>query len=453
MLTYEEFRADLERQKQEDARRIQEERAAAEQAWLAEQRGQTQMVAPNQQQQLMEADVARINRERGMQPLSSLVSPQQISIQRPSETIPMREAFNPARYGFEGEQLRMPEGENPDRRINPQEYFKKGGEYWGAVPQSVILSQQPKSATPTQSQPNYQQEMIDSLMGGVIGPGGRLDEEATARNRMLGTKMMQELAKTKSGAAKEASEAMKREAEINELNSRAEKNRRGEGGKDPEKVALYKMYQSMPDGADKDAFGRMIGAEGKDAKGKALPSPAVTKLAGMADAVESTERAVQGFKPEYGGKLVLGRLSNTIGKLAGDDTGQVQWWQDFDTAQNQARHALFGSALTATEKAAWEEISINPRMDSREIQKNLARRQQLEANAASKLARAYAAGGYNKDQIRELLGASADYLETPAAPAGGTKAKGGNHGPIVRTVRLKNGKTGIEYADGTRVTQ
>lgn len=246
---------------------------------------------------------------------------------------------------------------------------------------------------------------------------------------------------------------MKQQAEIERLQSETEKNRRGEGGKDPEKVALYKMYQGMPDGADKDAFGRMIGAEGKDAKGKALPSPAVTKLAGMADAVESTERAVQGFKPEYGGKLVLGRLSNTIGKLAGDDTGQVQWWQDFDTAQNQARHALFGSALTATEKAAWEEISINPRMDSREIQKNLARRQQLEANAASKLARAYAAGGYNKDQIGELLGASADYLETPAAPAGGTKAKGGNHGPIVRTVRLKNGKTGIEYADGTRVTQ
>lgn len=246
---------------------------------------------------------------------------------------------------------------------------------------------------------------------------------------------------------------MKQTAEIKKLEAETQKLGRGEGGKDPEKVALYKMYQSMPDGADKDAFGRMIGAEGKDAKGKALPSPAVTKLAGMADAVESTERAVQGFKPEYGGKLVLGRLSNTIGKLAGDDTGQVQWWQDFDTAQNQARHALFGSALTATEKAAWEEISINPRMESREIQKNLARRQQLEANAASKLARAYAAGGYNKDQIRELLGASADYLETPAAPAGGTKAKGGNHGPIVRTVRLKNGKTGIEYADGTRVTQ
>jgi hypothetical protein len=75
MMVYEDWKADLERQKQEDARRIAEQRAAEEQAWLDEQQRQRatppqtlaalvpSQVAPVSQQQLMEADVNRINRE------------------------------------------------------------------------------------------------------------------------------------------------------------------------------------------------------------------------------------------------------------------------------------------------------------------------------------------------------------------------------------------------------
>ena len=158
-----------------------------------------------------------------------------------------------------------------------------------------------------------------------------------------------------------------------------------------------------------------IKLEGEKAKmGKALPSPAVTSLSAAGAAVEDTSRSKRTFKDEYGGKTIMGRLSNTIGKLVGDDTGQVQWWQDYDSAQNLARNALFGSALTNTEKEAWEMIAVNPRMDADEIKKNIDRKQALEARAASKLGRAYAAGGYSKDQIKELLGDAAVYLESGA---------------------------------------
>ena len=51
-----------------------------------------------------------------------------------------------------------------------------------------------------------------------------------------------------------------------------------------------------------------------------------------------------------------------------------------------------------------------------EIRKNLLRRQAIEERAASKLARAYAAGGYSQAQIKELLGTSAGVLDTPAPP-------------------------------------
>ena len=154
--------------------------------------------------------------------------------------------------------------------------------------------------------------------------------------------------------------------------------------------------------------------EEKAKMGKALPSPAVTSLSAAGAAVEDTSRSKRTFKDEYGGKTIMGRLSNTIGKLVGDDTGQVQWWQDYDSAQNLARNALFGSALTNTEKEAWEMIAVNPRMDADEIKKNIDRKQALEARAASKLGRAYAAGGYSKDQIKELLGDAAVYLESGA---------------------------------------
>ena len=154
--------------------------------------------------------------------------------------------------------------------------------------------------------------------------------------------------------------------------------------------------------------------EEKAKMGKALPSSAVTSLSAAGAAVEDTSRSKRTFKDEYGGKTIMGRLSNTIGKLVGDDTGQVQWWQDYDSAQNLARNALFGSALTNTEKEAWEMIAVNPRMDADEIKKNIDRKQALEARAASKLGRAYAAGGYSKDQIKELLGDAAVYLESGA---------------------------------------
>lgn len=151
--------------------------------------------------------------------------------------------------------------------------------------------------------------------------------------------------------------------------------------------------------------------------GRGLPGPAITKLAGAGAAVENTQRLTGTFKPEYGGKTLLGDMSNTIGRVFGDETGQAQWWQDMDQLQNQTRHELFGSALTATELKAWEKTSITPRMDPEQIKQNLKRRQEIEARAASKLARAYEAGGYNKQQIGELLGTAAEYLQDPAPPA------------------------------------
>ena len=170
-------------------------------------------------------------------------------------------------------------------------------------------------------------------------------------------------------------------------------------------------YRMKPDGTMEPIAG------GPADIGKALPQPAVRELSAAGTAVEDTRRLVGSFKDEFGGKTILGDTSNTMGRVFGDSTGQTQWWQDMDALQNRTRHELFGSALTKTELAAWEKTSVTPRMDAKQIRDNLQRRVEIEARAASKLSRAYETAGYNKQQIRELLGSAAEYLERAAPPA------------------------------------
>lgn len=168
---------------------------------------------------------------------------------------------------------------------------------------------------------------------------------------------------------------------------------------------------------------KLAADKAKLAMGKALPSSGVKELANAGESVEGTKRLRDTFKTDYGGKTILGGMSNTLGRIFGDETGQAQWWQDMEQLQNQTRHDLFGSALTKTELDAWNKTSVNPRMHPNEIAKNLQRRQEIEARAASKLARSYRAAGYNESQIREILGDAAEYLDAPAEKPGGGPAR------------------------------
>ena len=171
----------------------------------------------------------------------------------------------------------------------------------------------------------------------------------------------------------------------------------------------------------------------KDKVQKALPNPAVEKLSAAGQALENTNRQVATFKDEYGGHTIAGDMSNTAGRILGDDSGQAQWWQDFEASANQTRHALFGSALTQTELAAWTKTTITPRMNSDEIRKNLTRRKSIEISAAQKLARGYTALGYSPDAIAEFIGPeAASFVDSPSAPAR-------------KVMTIKSGKDAGEY--------
>lgn len=183
--------------------------------------------------------------------------------------------------------------------------------------------------------------------------------------------------------------------------------------------------------------GQKIGnAPPKPATEKALPGPLQKQLTEAAELSDATERFTTSFKDEFGGKTVIGGLGNTYGRIMGDDTGQSQWWQDYELHQSQIRNKLFGSALTAPEIAAWEKSAINPRMDAKQIRENLARREKLERTALERLMKGAAVGGYKREQIEAFTGRSlAD------------KPKGGGVPTIASDADYERLPSGAEFID------
>lgn len=159
----------------------------------------------------------------------------------------------------------------------------------------------------------------------------------------------------------------------------------------------------------------------KPATQRAVPTPLANKLTEAAELADATTRFSTTFQDRFGGKTFSGDLSNVTGRLLGDESGQAQWWQDYELHQSQIRNKLFGSALTASEIEAWNKSAINPRMNSGEIRKNLNRRKDLEAKGLERLMKGAAAGGYNKEQIEALTGRTLDGAVKPTAPLGEKK--------------------------------
>ncbi len=137
----------------------------------------------------------------------------------------------------------------------------------------------------------------------------------------------------------------------------------------------------------------------KGSEPKVMPQAALDKLTSSSSQVDSMNRLTRTFKDEYGGNVIGGAMENTARRLAGDETGQAQWWQDYKQWANQVRHDLFGSALTAPELASFDAANITERMESGEIRKNLARQKQLAESALKKLKGSATANWRNPEAV------------------------------------------------------
>jgi hypothetical protein len=144
-----------------------------------------------------------------------------------------------------------------------------------------------------------------------------------------------------------------------------------------------------------------------------LPPKQLEKLTESQAGLENAARLTNTFEDSFGGHTVTGGLSNVAGKLAGDTTGQSQWWQDYQVHKNAQRNALFGGALTPTEQAEYEKQDITPRMDAKQIKTNLKRQEAIAKRGYQRLQENYGKAGYDTQNFNLPETPPQDYSSHP----------------------------------------
>lgn len=158
-------------------------------------------------------------------------------------------------------------------------------------------------------------------------------------------------------------------------------------------------------------------SSGTGASGKAIPAWAEKKYSPQIETFAGLSSSLNSFKDDFGGNTVTGGVENKLqGLYSGFGTeGQRDWWATFKSNDNQIRNKLFGSALTDTEKAAYEATTIDPSMDPKEIRRNLTTRRGLVQKALQRTTKFLQAQGYNPDAIAALAGEYAPELGATTA--------------------------------------
>lgn len=143
---------------------------------------------------------------------------------------------------------------------------------------------------------------------------------------------------------------------------------------------------------------------------------------------------IDSFKDEYSGDIrssVQREFGKAAGGLAPKGTQEMaRWWADqamFDELPK--RHELFGATLTGNEQKAWRSATISPDLAPSVIRERLSTRQKIIDDASARMRASAVAGGKSGKQFDAATGAA--------------KA-------VVREVKLKDGRIGVEYSDGSR---
>lgn len=152
-------------------------------------------------------------------------------------------------------------------------------------------------------------------------------------------------------------------------------------------------------------------------KARQMSAGDIRKLTEEGNKFQQINGFAESFKPEYAGAPFLGAARNWVGRTLPDNmvdesvTKGASWWQEYDRYKNQVRNDLFGSALTATEKVAFEKADINPGMSADAVKRNLAIQQKAVRDAMSKQGSALVSEGFNPSTISKAYGLPADHFK------------------------------------------
>lgn len=103
---------------------------------------------------------------------------------------------------------------------------------------------------------------------------------------------------------------------------------------------------------------------------------------------------------------VVGRMTSFLANRGLPTTEAAEearnWWSNFKSWENAARNAMFGSALTATEKAAWDATSINEDMQPDLVRDFMEQRRPIIEKKAAHAALQHMADGHNQDSLEAM---------------------------------------------------
>lgn len=163
-------------------------------------------------------------------------------------------------------------------------------------------------------------------------------------------------------------------------------------------------YQISPNGQVTLVGGQDI----KTRKGRVVPDSTAKRIETNVSIRDGLMRAVDGFRNDYAGNTVTGGLENTLQGVFGTGSpGQRDWWADFRSLDNQIRNDLFGAALTAPEKKAYEATTISERMKPAQVRKNLQRRLQIVKGALARQQNFLKKNGYETEAVDALFATDA----------------------------------------------
>lgn len=139
---------------------------------------------------------------------------------------------------------------------------------------------------------------------------------------------------------------------------------------------------------------------------KVLSSADRKQMEGGIDSYSALKNSLGSFTDDFAGNAITGGLENSIQSISSSfgTPGQRDWWSNLRATDNQIRNDLFGSALTDTEKRAYEETTISERMDPKIIKQNLSRRAEIIRGALARRTDYFKKAGYDAEAIDALTG-------------------------------------------------
>lgn len=158
-------------------------------------------------------------------------------------------------------------------------------------------------------------------------------------------------------------------------------------------------------------------------KGRPMSITDITKLTEEGQKYGDLTRFLETFKPEYAGYMsgAVGNAANIAGRvlpksIVGEDVAAgSSWWQGYDRYKNVVRNDLFGTALTASEQAAFDRADILPSMQPDQIKKNLAMQKAIVENGLKRKASAMVQAGYDPRAIGAAYGVDLGGLGVPTS--------------------------------------